>query len=90
MNNLSKDDLKVMKEWLSGLMKDVDVKITFEKKDGSIREMLCTLKDIPEYEKKTERVRAENEDVMSVFDKEISEWRSFRLDSVKQIAFTLE
>lgn len=89
MNSLSKDDLLVMREWLSGLMKQVDVKITFQKKDGSIREMICTLKDIPEYERKTERTRAENEDVMAVFDKSISEWRSFRLDSVKEIAFTL-
>jgi hypothetical protein len=62
----------------------------FEKKDGTLRTMLCTLKDVPPYERKTETVRAENEEVLSVFDLEISEWRSFRIDSVREIRFTLE
>jgi hypothetical protein len=53
--------------------------------------MLCTLREefIQQYEKKTERVRQENLDVMSVWDLEKSGWRSFRIDSVKRIDFDL-
>jgi hypothetical protein len=63
----------------------------FTKSDGTERELLCTLKEefIGEYEKKTERVKKENPDVMSVWDLENNGWRSFRLDSVKRIDFDL-
>lgn len=90
MNNLSKQDQLAMRDWLRGLLTEMDIQIVFEKKDGTLREMICGLKDVPEYESKTGVTRKENDEVMAVFDREISEWRSFRLDSVKQIKFTLE
>jgi hypothetical protein len=90
MNSLSAEDRKQMREWLKVLLHDSKVTVVFEKKDGTLRTMLCTLKDVPPYERKTETVRAENEEVLSVFDLEISEWRSFRIDSVREIRFTLE
>jgi len=63
--------------------------VTFTKSDGTEREMLCTLREdlIQSTEKKTERTKKENADVMSVWDLEKSGWRSFRLDSVKAIQF---
>lgn len=75
--------------WLSDALKTSNVFITFEKKDGSERKMLATLKSdlIPVYEKKTEREKKINESVLSVFDLEKEEWRSFRLDSVKDLEF---
>lgn len=65
--------------------------MTFTKNDGTEREMECTLKEefIQQYEKKTDRVRKENEDVLSVWDLENNGWRSFRVDSVKRIDFDL-
>jgi hypothetical protein len=53
--------------------------------------MKCTLVEskLPVVEKKTDRVRKENDDVISVFDLEKNEWRSCRYDSIKQINFTL-
>lgn len=53
--------------------------------------MKCTLKEefIQQYEKKTERVRKENEDVLSVWDLDNNGWRSFRVDSIKKIDFDL-
>jgi len=56
-----------------------------------LREMRCTLKDVPEYERKTESEtpRKKNDEVMSVFDMDKSEWRSFRIDSIKEIKFDL-
>lgn len=63
----------------------------FTKTDGTEREMRCTLREdvIQSTEKKTERVKKENLEVMSVWDLDKNAWRSFRLDSVKQITFEL-
>jgi hypothetical protein len=54
--------------------------------------MTCTLQEseIPEYEKKTERVRTTlTDETISVVDLEKNEWRSFRYDSVKSVSFTI-
>lgn len=63
------------------------VKIKFEKKDGSLREMNATLnpKLIIEYEKKTDKTKTVNPEIMSVFDVDLNEWRSFRKNSLKEI-----
>ena len=79
------------REWLMSILKTNTVGLTFKKKDDTIREMKCTLAEekLPEIEKKTERVRKENDNVISVFDIEKNEWRSCRYDSIKRINFTL-
>ena len=65
------------------------VKIKFEKKDGSIREMNATLspKLVVEYEKKTVKTKPKNKDIMPVFDIDLNEWRSFRIDSIREISY---
>lgn len=72
------------KEWLIVLLKETDVEITFIKRDGTERVMDCSLDPvfIPVVEKKTDRVRKENPEVLSVVDIEIGEWRSIRWDSI--------
>lgn len=60
--------------------------VTFTKADGTLRDMRCTL--IPECLppiKNTKKVEKENEETMIVFDLEASDWRSFRMDSIKRI-----
>lgn len=59
-------------------------KIKFTKQDGTIREMLCTLKSdiVVPHEKKTDRVKVVSEDVLAVWDCEKNAWRSFRYDSI--------
>jgi hypothetical protein len=87
----SKLDKQELRKWLIGLLKERPVDLKFEKKDGSIREMTATLKEdvvIP-YEKKTDKEKVINENVLPVFDVAKQEWRSFRLDSLKEINFTL-
>lgn len=88
----SEDDKKIFRKWLKDHLKYGPLTVTFLKKDGSERKMLCTLKteDVPSYEKKTERVKAVNEETCSVFDIEKQEWRSFRFDSVTQIDFDIK
>ena len=82
---------KLFREWLQGLLRTDFVNLTFIKKDDTLREMKCTLieSSLPILETKTDRVRKENDDVISVFDLEKNEWRSCRYDSIREIKFTL-
>lgn len=71
--------------------------VVFEKADGSLREMRCTL--LAEYlpapadylpaskgpELLQEHLRPENPNVLAVWDLENGGWRSFRMDSIKSI-----
>lgn len=64
------------------------VRVTFTKKDGTNREMLCTLaeRNIPtDKQPKTETASQTSGSAVRVFDIEKSEWRSFRWDSVTKV-----
>ena len=63
------------------------VSVKFTKTDGSQRDMKCTLMDayIKPHEKKTDREKKINEDVVSVWDVDKEGWRSFRFDSIISI-----
>ncbi len=81
----------VSKEHLKELLQNQEVKVTFKKKDGSIREMCCTLNEklIQPYERKENSTpKRQNDEVLPVFDTEKNEWRSFRLDSIEKIEFS--
>lgn len=76
-----RDSLKSdLKEWVCTVF--------FEKKDGSLRTMKCTLsrKLLPEQEEK-ETKKTENLETLSVWDLEKNAWRSFRLDKVKSVRY---
>lgn len=64
-----------------------NVNVVFTKKDGTERNMLCTLLNIPtEHQPKHENPATEfSKEVVRVFDIENQGWRSFRLDSIKSI-----
>ena len=72
------------KDTLKDLLKKKVVQIKFKKKDGSERVMKCTLQEdiVPIYEKKTERVKKQNDETLAVWDLEKDSFRSFKLDSV--------
>jgi hypothetical protein len=66
--------------------------VVFEKANGELREMRCTLhpdympKQTPQLLQESEMVkRAENPNVLSVWDVDMYGWRSFRMDSIKNI-----
>jgi hypothetical protein len=90
-NTADEKERLIFREWLSGLLRTEHVKITFTKKDGTVRELLATLKEevIVPYEKKTERTRSPNKDSISVWDLEKNAWRSFRYDSVSKVSFSV-
>lgn len=67
-------------------------KITFNKTDGTLREMLCTL--MPEYlpvlqhlDESPKIPRKENDNVLAVWDIDSQEWRSFHCDSIINIEY---
>ena len=64
------------------------VEVTFEKVNGDIRKMLCTLQEgvIP----KTTGKKKENKDVLAVWDLGKNAWRSFRLDSINKVELVTE
>jgi hypothetical protein len=72
-----------MKERLYKYLVNGTVIVTFIKKNGDLREMVCTLEDgvIPPIVGNS----VEKEGYMTVWDLEKDAWRSFRLDSVIQI-----
>jgi hypothetical protein len=62
--------------------------VEFRKADGSVRTMRCSLRaeDRPApTERRTDRVRPENTETLSVVDLDIGEWRSFRIDSLLSV-----
>jgi hypothetical protein len=80
---------ETLRDWLLGILQQQEVSLTFEKKDGTMRNMRCTLQAgvVPPYEGKG--TKAVNENVIPVFDLDAQGWRSFRVDSVRKISFTL-
>ena len=79
--------VKYNKVDISELLKSSICKVTFEKIDGTLREMKCTLMEnaIETYERITDRTKPANDSVVSVWDIDKQSWRSFRIDSVKII-----
>ena len=80
MQTISKTNLQNM------LHKGI-VDIKFTKKDGTERVMKCTLLEdiVKPYEKKTDKQKVANTDILSVWDVEKNDWRSFRYDSIIDI-----
>ena len=60
------------------------MRITFTKVNGEERVIDCSLQEhiVPET---SESNRKQNKEILPVFDIDIGEWRSFRLDSVTNI-----
>jgi hypothetical protein len=89
-------EFEEFKTWTLGLLHDRNTKdlcITFTKKDGTQRDMLCTLVEeaIPQDKQpKTEGTTSTSSgSAVRVFDTQKQEWRSFRWDSVTKVSFNL-
>jgi|WetSurMetagenome_2_1015567.scaffolds.fasta_scaffold1789143_1 hypothetical protein len=85
-----KVDPYLIRTLMKNLLKEGQVKVTFKKVNGEIRNMLCTTNSemIPEVltESKVPKiVRKENEDVCRVFDVDKQEWRSFRYENIIEV-----
>ena len=73
------------KEQIVEQLKSSVVNISFLKKDGTVREMNATLKEdvMPVVESKG--TKKKNDAVLSVWDVDVSGWRSFRWDSLQEV-----
>lgn len=79
-----------LRDALKALVSTNHAEITFTKKDGTERIMICTteVSSIPEDKQPVnESTLKENTDILRVYDLENEGWRSFRIDSVK--SFTI-
>ena len=83
-----------VKDEVVDLLRKRDLKITFTKKDGSEREMLCTLRPdvIVPYEKKTETVRktAEQSNTVTVWDLQASAFKKVNLETTTLIEIIVD
>jgi hypothetical protein len=81
----------VERDWLNSILQESIVTVTFTKKDGSERTMKCTLKSemIPSDKMPKGSNRTKPSESIAVFDVENDGWRSFRLDSVKELNISL-
>jgi WYL_2, Sm-like SH3 beta-barrel fold len=88
----SDEDWKLFSEWITSVLKENIVTVTFTKKDGSERVMRCTLNPelLPKVEIKENKVERKRSDTsIAVYDLEAAGWRSFITRSVKKIEFSL-
>ena len=86
-------------EWLRGLLHDeltTDLCVTFTKKDGTEREMHCTLSEtriptdkLPKSGLEEATNSTTGGSALRVFDTISNEWRSFRWDSIKTVNFSI-
>jgi len=75
----------ITKDEIKPILKEKVLTVLFKKKDGTRREMICTLKNdlLPIVEQDPNKPKkAENPDVLPVWDLENKAFRSFRLDSI--------
>lgn len=66
-----------------------EVRIEFEKKDGTLRTMRCTLDEsrIPEEHRPKNTETKFSDEAQRVYDLDLGQWRSFRWDSIKSIEY---
>ena len=81
-------DIEELNRNYQHLLRGNIVEVTFTKKStGETRVMRCTLnaQHLPE-QTQSSRIKEFNPEVMSVFDLDKQDWRSFRIDSIVSVA----
>lgn len=92
---MSANTTEQFKEMVKERLHQGPAKIEFEKKDGTIREMICTLNfdliqqndAVPVSMTNDDPKELHNAEVQPVLDLEKGEWRSFRWDSVLRVDY---
>lgn len=75
----------ISRDNLIEMLRNHEILVTFTKKNGDIREMFCTLAEdiIPEVSGDSNRI---NDDLITVYDIDKLEWRSFNYSSITNIS----
>ena len=79
--------MELSKSTILHLLESGIVNVKFTKTDGTEREMKCTLMEhmVKPHEKKTDREKKANNNIIAVWDVDKEAWRSFRMDSIISI-----
>lgn len=82
----------ITKELLKENLSKCVAKVVFNKADGSVREMVCTLMSeyLPQQnveENVRHLPRKQNDSVLAVWDIDNNGWRSFNIDSITNIEY---
>jgi len=75
-------------EYIRDSLKEHEVTVAFTKKDGTEREMRCTLNpnDLPTQDiTESKEPRKKSENTIAVYDLDAHAWRSFTIRSVKKV-----
>lgn len=90
----------IMRDWVRSLLQKQPVTVTFIKADGTERAMRCTMnwdfipadsiKPVTESAAPAKPRKEPDPAVMRVYDLDVSEWRSFRMDRLKSITAELK
>lgn len=84
--------------WLTDILQQESVAVTFKKVDGTLREMNCTLSTklipkMPVVESTTTNpkklTRVNNPELVTVYDLDKGAWRSFKLRNITNIHFLI-
>lgn len=89
LENISTTSPNFSRDELTKALSEQNAEILFTKKDGSERVMKCTLRSgvaIP-YEKKTDRTREGQPNILPVWDLEADGWRSVNIDTIKDVKY---
>ena len=72
---------------LSELLRNGKLEVSFIKKDGTGRVMMCSLEEkyLPPMMEDTETATKDNPDVLAVWDIDNNGWRSFRINSIVSV-----
>lgn len=72
------------KQQMAEVLRENVMDVTFTKVNGEQRVMSCTLRPdvVIQYEKKSDRVKVSNEDILPVWDVDAEAWRSFHVSKV--------
>lgn len=87
-------EAKLSRDELVAILRQYEAEVTFTKVNGEVRTMPCTLRSdivppapVVAEARQSEKVRKQNDDVLSVWCTDKQAWRSFRLDSILEVAF---
>lgn len=77
------------RDWLADYLLENQIKVTFTKKDGTLRTMHCTrnVSLIPVEKHPKGSSKQESTSSLSAFDLEINDWRSFTLSTITKVEF---
>lgn len=81
------EERKQFREWLLGVLDMHEkVSVTFKKADGTLREMNCTTKEGIRPVVENKKI---SDTLCTVWDTDLSAWRSFKFENITKINFTL-